>query len=873
MRYLCRRLSGGMEIIMKKQTEYRVTGMTCSACSAHVEKAVSALKGVEKAEVNLLTGMMRVTASEHVTDAEIIRAVEHAGYGIKETSSAESSPAKTSVSAIPHADTALRNVILSFILLVPLMYIAMYHMLPHPMWMHRIFSGGEHAMLYVLVQFFLAMPVLYLNRGYFSRGFRSLLHGAPSMDTLIAVGSSAAAGYGIYSMFAIAVCIGRQDFSAAQVYANNLYFESAAMILTLVSLGKYLETRAKNKTTDAISGLMKLTPPTASVERDGTEHEIPVGDIAVGDILLLRSGAASPVDGIILEGSAGFDESALTGESLPVEKNVGDRVMSASVNCGGFVRLRATQVGQDTTLSQIIRLVEEASAGKAPISKLADRVSGVFVPIVIGIAAVTFLAWMLAGYGFAFALECAISVLVVSCPCALGLATPVAIMVGTGKGAQCGILFKSGEALQTLQGVTVVVLDKTGTLTEGKPHVTDIVPNGVPEEELLRIAASVEILSEHPLAQAVVSAAEARGIQPEKADSFHSEPGKGVRASLRGERILAGNAAYLRSTGIPFSEETAQKLSDEGKTALLFVKGTQCIGILALADALRETSPQAIQGLKELGLKTVLLTGDNRQTANAIASRLSIDQVRAEVLPADKEREVAALMEAGERVAMVGDGINDAPALVRADVGIAIGAGTDVAIDSADVVLMKSNVLDVVNAIRLSRRVIRNIKENLFWAFFYNCIGIPLAAGVFFLPFGWHLTPMFGSAAMSISSVFVVSNALRLRFFKPVSGAAINTPTGKKQNTKASASGDTPKQSKKESGGNHAMLKTLYIQGMMCAHCASHVKKALESVEGVTNAEIDLDRGTAAVSLSDTVSDDMLISAVRQAGYHVTEIK
>ena len=862
---------------MQNQTEYRVTGMTCSACSAHVEKAVSSLDGVEKAEVNLLTGTMRVTASDSVTPADVIRAVEHAGYGAKEASDAgetSGSGDRKEPAAADDSRTALRNLILSFVLLVPLMYVAMYHMLPHPMWMHRIFSGGEHAMLYVLVQFFLAIPVLFLNRGYFTRGFRSLLHGAPSMDTLIAVGSSAAAGYGIYAMFAIAASIGKLDYSAAQHYADNLYFESAAMILTLVSLGKYLEKRAKSKTTDAISGLMKLTPPTASVERDGIEYEIPVGEIAVGDTVILRGGAASPVDGIILEGSASFDESALTGESIPAEKTVGDRVMSASVNRGGFVKLTATQVGKDTTLSQIIRLVEEASAGKAPISKLADRVSGVFVPVVIGIALVTFAMWMIAGYGFAFALECAISVLVVSCPCALGLATPVAVMVGTGKGAQCGILFKSGEALQTLHSVTAVVLDKTGTLTEGKPRVTDIVPIGVSDEELLRLAASVEILSEHPLAQAIVAEAENRGIEPEKADNFHAEPGKGVLASWNGAKILAGNASYMKCSGISFPEDQTLRLAEEGKTTLLFAKDNLCLGIIALADSLRRTSPQAIRQLKELGLKTILLTGDNRQTANAIASRLEMDQVRAEVLPADKEREVDAMMKAGERVAMVGDGINDAPALVRADVGIAIGAGTDVAIDSADVVLMKSSVLDVVDAIRLSRSVIRNIKENLFWAFFYNCIGIPLAAGVFYLSFGWHLTPMFGSAAMSLSSIFVVSNALRLRFFKPVQR---HTPQDAPESRKASvslpaASNIALNSSETEQKGK-SMQKTLSIQGMMCAHCVAHVKKALEGVSGVSSVEVDLEKGTAQITLSAPVTDEALSAAVRDAGYEVSEVK
>ena len=861
---------------MLNQTEYRVTGMTCSACSAHVEKAVSSLTGVEKAEVNLLTGTMRVTASDSVTPTDIIRAVEHAGYGARESSASgekNSSDTRKEPEAADDSKAALRNLILSFVLLVPLMYIAMYHMLPHPMWMHRIFSGGEHAMLYVLIQFFLTIPVLFLNRGYFTRGFRSLLHGAPSMDTLIAVGSSAAAGYGIYAMFAIAASIGRLDYTAAQHYADNLYFESAAMILTLVSLGKYLEKRAKSKTTDAISGLMKLTPPTATVERDGIEYEIPVGEIAVGDTVILRGGAASPVDGVILEGSAGFDESALTGESIPVEKTVGDRVMSASVNRGGFVRLTATQVGKDTTLSQIIRLVEEASAGKAPISKLADRVSGVFVPVVIGIAVVTFAAWMIAGYGFAFALECAISVLVVSCPCALGLATPVAVMVGTGKGAQCGILFKSGEALQTFHSVTAVVLDKTGTLTEGKPRVTDIVPVGVSCEELLRCAVSVELLSEHPLAQAIVAEAESRGVVPEKADSFHAEPGKGVSASLGGAQILAGNASYMKSSGIAFPEEETKRLAEEGKTTLLFARNSICLGIIALADSLRPTSPQAIRQLKELGLKTVLLTGDNRQTANAIASRLEMDQVRAEVLPADKEREVAAMMKAGERVAMVGDGINDAPALVRADVGIAIGAGTDVAIDSADVVLMKSNVLDVVDAIRLSRSVIRNIKENLFWAFFYNCIGIPLAAGVFFLPLGWHLTPMFGSAAMSLSSVFVVSNALRLRFFKPVRRSTEASAPADRKNPAASAESDIQLKGSEAEQKGESMQKVLSIQGMMCAHCVAHVKKALEAVSGVSAVEVNLEEGTALVTLSAAVPDDTLAAAVRDAGYEVKSVK
>lgn len=768
---------------MKKE-KFSVTGMSCSACSAHVEKSVSALPGIQSVSVNLLTNSMQVEYDEAAVGVkEIVKAVKSSGYGASPVQGEKTEQAAGLPDAAAELRGMKRRLIVSLCFLVPLMYLSMYHMfsdwfgLPVPSFMMEWFHGPENAAVFALSQLLLLTPILFANQKYFTVGFRTLLKASPNMDSLIAIGSAAAVGYGLFALYRIAYGAGHGDTALVEHYGMELYFESAGTILTLITLGKYLETRSKGRTGEAITKLMNLAPKTALVLRDGEEQEIPAGDISVGDIVIVKPGAAIPVDGTVTEGFASVEEAAITGESIPVEKRPGDKVISATVNRSGYLRFQAERVGADTTIAQIVRLVEEASASKAPIAKLADKIAGIFVPCVIGIALAAGIVWLLLGAGVEFSLSIAIAVLVISCPCALGLATPVAIMVGTGKGAENGVLIKSGDALETACRVDTVVLDKTGTVTQGKPEVTDVLPVSCTREELLETAYGLELQSEHPLASAVVDYAKAQGIAPKQAVAFRSIFGKGVQAEMEGADCRAGNEGFLSEAGV--SEEALaslrpdmERLADEGKTPLLFAKNTQVLGILAAADVVKPSSQEAIRRFKELHLDVILLTGDNKRTAEAIRKKLDIPKVIAEVLPQDKEREIVRLQQQGHRVAMVGDGVNDAPALTRADVGIAIGAGSDIAIESADVVLVKSDLLDAVSAVRLSRAVMRNIKENLFWAFFYNCIGIPLAAGVFFGLFGWRLNPMFAAAAMSLSSVCVVGNALRLKLFKAEKSSA-----------------------------------------------------------------------------------------------------
>lgn len=755
------------------QKKFEVLGMTCAACQAAVERSVKKLAGVGAVNVNLLAKQMVVEFDETVTDSQaIIKAVSDAGYEAREPQPepafANAAEARRNQALAAETWELKVRVLVSFFFLVPLMYLAMGDMLglQLPGWL----DGPENAVSHAFAQFLLTLPIVYVNRRCFQAGFRALWHRAPNMDSLIAIGSSAAVVYGIITVFRIGAALGRGELGLAGHYRHDIYFETGAMILTLITLGRFLEARSKNKTSEAISRLMDLAPKTAFVIREGQEQEIPVEHIVVGDIIVVRPGQSVPVDGIIIEGSSAVDQSALTGESIPVEKRVGDRVVSGTINKVGFFKFRAEKVGEDTTLAQIIRLVEEASASKAPIAKLADEISGIFVPIVILIAAAAAVVWLAFGAGAAFALSIGISVLVISCPCALGLATPVAIMVGTGQGAANGILIKSAEALETAHKVDTVVLDKTGTITEGRPKVTDVVVTGaLTEVDFLTIAASMESSSEHPLAEAIQAKAAEMGIEPKPTQAFAAVPGRGIVAEIDGQRYIGGNLALMEEHQIDTSawQDLSRRLAEEGKTPLYFANDKRLLGIIAAADVIKPTSKQAVDQLKAKGITVVMLTGDNKRTAAAIQRQLGLDQVTAEVLPQDKEKVIRELQQSGRRVAMVGDGINDAPALARADVGIAIGAGTDVAIESADIVLVRSDLQDAVTALELSRATVRNIKQNLFWAFFYNILGIPLAAGVFYPFFGWTLSPMIGAAAMSLSSVFVVSNALRLRRFQP----------------------------------------------------------------------------------------------------------
>ena len=840
--------------------QYNVTGMSCAACSARVEKAVNKVPGVTACSVSLLTNSMGVEGTAE--PSVIIAAVEAAGYGASEKG-AENSGAKVSAAAdddfLKDTETPKirRRLIASLIFLAPLMYLSMGHM----MWGWPVpgFMEGNHVAM-GLAQLLLTVIVMVINQKFFISGFKGLLHGAPNMDTLVALGSGASFGYSTYALFAMTVAQVHMDMDAVMAYMHEFYFESAAMILTLITVGKMLEAHSKGKTTDALKGLMKLAPKTAVLVRDGAEVEVPIGQVRKGDVFVVRPGENIPVDGIVLEGSSAVNESALTGESIPVDKNVGDAVSAATLNQSGFIRCEATRVGEDTTLSQIIQMVSDAAATKAPIAKIADRVSGVFVPAVISIAAMTIIIWLLAGESIGFALARGISVLVISCPCALGLATPVAIMVGNGMGAKNGIMFKTAASLEATGKTQIVALDKTGTITSGEPKITDILPaEGVQEAELLKLAYTLEKKSEHPLARAILETGRERGADDtlEVAD-FQAVPGGGLTGTLDGTVLTGGNLKYISETAEVSDavRKQSERLAEDGKTPLFFAKDGKLIGIIAVADVIKEDSPQAVRELQGMGIHVVMLTGDNERTAKAIGRQAGVDEVIAGVLPEGKESVIRNLKKKG-KVAMVGDGINDAPALTRADMGIAIGAGTDIAIDAADVVLMKSRLSDVPAAIRLSRATLRNIHENLFWAFFYNVIGIPLAAGVWIPLFGWKLNPMFGAAAMSLSSFCVVTNALRLNLFKMHDAS---------KDKKIKAKADHKKE-------ETTMTKTMKVEGMMCGHCEAAVKKALEAVAGVEAAEVSHEAGTAVVTLTAEVADDVLKNAVEAKDYKVTDIQ
>ncbi len=951
---------------MKKQ-KFTVTGMTCSACSSHVEKSVRKLAGMKAVTVNLLTNSMQVEYEEGIcSEDKIIEAVEKAGYGAGPVTggtsegsghpaggehpadanglserrlSPESSQVRTS--GEDGRNRAGREALkgkkenremkirlgVSIVFMVLLMLVSMHHMffmwlhLPVPEFLMRLFHGNENALTFAFTQFLLTLPILYVNRKYYQTGFKTLFHLSPNMDSLIAIGSGAALLYGVFAIYRIGYGLGHGEEALVSRYASDLYFESAGMILALITVGKYMETRSKGRTSEAIEKLMDLSPKTAVLLLEsGEEKEIPTYQLLKDDLFVVKPGSLIPADGVVVEGNSSIDEAAITGESIPVEKQPGDTVVSATMNKAGRLVCRAVKVGEDTTLSQIIRLVEEASSSKAPIARMADQIAGIFVPAVMGIALITFFVWLAAGGGFEAAMSSAIAVLVISCPCALGLATPVAIMVGTGVGARNGILIKSGDALQSARDVDTVVLDKTGTITEGKPKVTDIFSyaEDMSEEEVLALAAAVEKPSEHPLAEAVVSEASGRGITVPAADDFQAVFGKGVTGVCRGKRVFAGNRKFMEENGIFLTREqqnTMEKLSEEGKTTLLFGikdKWSKCpvsggeeetqicesggcqaspdslplkqsgqqglAGVIAVADTVRESSVRAIKELQDMKIKVVMLTGDNRRTAQAVQKKLKIDQVVAEVLPKDKEQEIRRLQAEGRKVAMIGDGINDAPALAAADVGIAIGAGTDVALDSADIILMKSRLTDAITAIRLSRSVIRNIKENLFWAFFYNTIGIPLAAGALYPSFGIRLNPMFGAAAMSLSSLFVVGNALRLRNFRAHSYEDVQGER-KSETVSNNNKEENPLLLQEQSHfasqnkEDWEMTKTITIEGMMCSHCTGRVQKALEEVAGVESVVMSLEEKTAQVTLKTDVADEVLKAAVTDAGYEVTDIK
>lgn len=852
-----------------KNEKYNVTGMTCSACSTHVEKSVSKIAGVKTCSVNLLTNSMQVEYDELETgEQQIIEAVVQAGYGAsnrEKTSERQGNYDKDRImqnqtgSVLQRANEEQRamkkRLILSLVFWIPLMYVSMGHMLYEaigasaPKWEQNLLLGGQNAISFAMTQLILLVPIILINQKYFTGGFKSLRHGSPNMDSLIAIGAGAAILYGIFAIYKIGYGLGYGDMDVVMQYRHDLYFESAGTILTLITIGKYLESKSKGKTSEAITKLMNLTPKTVTVIRENEEQVIPAEQVIVGDIFMIKPGESVAVDGVIVEGSSAFDESAITGESMPVDKTVGSTVVSASINKSGLLKVRATKVGEDTTIAKIIRLVEDASATKAPIAKLADRIAGVFVPVVMTISLLAGIIWLVAGAGFEFAMSVAIAVLVISCPCALGLATPVAIMVGTGKGAENGILIKSGEALERAHLIDTVVLDKTGTITEGKPVATDVIVTAkMTENELLMIAGSLEKGSEHPLAEAIVSAAKKKEKQSEglsmlEVEGFAAHFGKGIEGSISGKCYFAGNEKLMKEQQISWDDKTKERiltLSKQGKTVMFIADKEELLGIIAVADTVKQSSREAVLELKKNKIHVIMLTGDNKQTAEAIRSQVEIDEVVAEVLPQQKAEKVLALQRAGHKVAMVGDGVNDAPALAAADVGIAIGAGTDIAIESADIILVKNNLMDVSRAIRLSRAVIRNIKENLFWAFFYNCIGIPLAAGVLYPAFGLKLNPMFGAAAMSFSSLFVVGNALRLKRVK----------LREKEKT---------------------MKETIQIEGMMCVHCTGRVEKALKEISGVEEVTVSLENKNAVVTANENVTRDQLEAAVTNAGYEVVK--
>ena len=877
---------------MRKET-FNVTGMTCSACAARVERAVKKMEGTADGSVNLLTNTMTLAYDEAAANpAAIIAAVEDAGYGasVKGAASAQAAP-QAGGSSEAGADTAEKEtramrscLTVSILFLLPTMYIAMSHMLagwglPYAAGFKEVFWGAENALTFALAQFVLILPIMYVNRAYYVNGFRNLLHGAPNMDSLVGIGSMASALFGVFAMFRMSWGLGHGDLALAAEYSTNLYFESAGMIVTLITVGKYLEARAKGQTTGALKALMQLAPAEAIVLRDGREVTVPAASLALGDTVIVRPGGRIPVDGTVTEGATSVDESAMTGESMPIAKTTGDTVTSGTLNIEGTIRFTATRVGEDTTIRQLIRLVDDASGSKAPIARIADRVSAFFVPVVITIALAAGGIWLMTGASIEFAFSIVISILVISCPCALGLATPVAIMVGTGRGAAHGILIKSGEALETAGNIDIVLMDKTGTLTEGRPQLVSVRPIGISADTLISLAAALEAGSEHPIAAAVTAYAAEKGLAVPDAADFHAVFGKGVRARVAGTDCAAGNAALLTELGIPLSDAIAAaraEMAERGETALAVVQAGRIAGLLGVRDAEKPTSAAAITQMKRMGLTPVMLTGDDARTAKAIAARLGITEVIAGVLPAEKRAHVERLQDEGHCVAMIGDGVNDAPALVQADLGIAIGAGTDVAVDSADAVLVRSDLLDAVSAIRLSRSVMRNIKENLFWAFFYNVIGIPLAAGVLYPSLGIKLSPMIGAAAMSLSSVCVVLNALRLRFF-----AIEHEPGHQEERTPIEVmispivpAMDEIRQNTADSSAAQGkediiMEKTITVKGMTCPNCVKHVTKALSGMEGVSDVAVDLAAGTAKFTASREIPDSELAAVLDDAGYEL----
>ena len=867
---------------MKKQ-QFTITGMTCSACSARVEKAVTKVDGTKDVSVNLLTNSMQLEYDEQKTSVPaIIKAVVDAGYGasVKGKQAAakaapQEDPVKKSIAEMKH------RLVWSIAFLLPTMYISMHGLfeklfgLPVPQIVGAVFDGPQNAIVFAFSQFLLVLPIMYLNRRYYIAGFRNLFRGAPNMDSLVGMGSMAAALFGAFAIFRMGWGFGHGDMALVQEYSTNLYFESAGMIVTLITVGKYLEARAKGQTSKALEKLMDLAPKQACVVRGGVEQTIPAEELVAGDEIVVRPGERIPADGVVLSGTTSVDESAITGEPIPVEKQAGDKVTSATINKQGSIHFSAERVGEDTTISQIIRLVDEASASKAPIARMADKIAGVFVPAVIAIAVIAGGIWLAMGASVEFAFSIAICILVISCPCALGLATPVAIMVGPGQGAENGILIKSGEALEIAQSVDTVVMDKTGTITEGRPEVTVIVTaDGVAEQQLLSLAAGLEQGSEHPLAEAVMTAAKAKGIAPQAMTDFRALFGRGVEAKADGHTYAAGNAKLMEEKGVDLKAYEAQlaAFADDGCTPLIFAEDDRVIGILAAADVEKATSREAIARFHEMGIEVVMLTGDNARTAEAIRRRMGIEKVIAGVLPENKAAHIKKLQSEGHRVAMIGDGINDAPALAQADLGIAIGAGTDVAIESADAVLMKSDLLDAVSAIRLSKAVLKNIKENLFWALIYNVICIPLAAGILYPAFGIKLSPVIGAAAMSLSSVCVVMNALRLRFFKPDHGAEISA-----EQTAAAVSSDRKDHEAADSAAAQSvqekeaitMEKTLKIEGMMCAHCQKHVHDALAKMDGVTDVTVDLEGGKADVKATHDIPEADFRKVIEDAGYEL----
>lgn len=878
-----------------KKAKFNIQGMTCSSCQAHVNKAVEKLDGVKSVSVNLLSNNMIVEYDEKkVDDNKIIASVIDAGYGA--TTISENEKNQKSNKTINNEDiikSMKKRLIISIIFWIPLMFVAMHHMIFEllniqvPEIIRNLFDGPENSISFALTQILLLLPIMYVNRSYFISGFKKLLKRSPNMDSLVAIGSSAAIIYGIYAIYCIGYGLGHGNIDLVNRYRMDLYFESAGTILTLITVGKYLETKSKGKTGDAISKLINLAPKTAILLKDNREIEVNIDEILKEDVVVIKPGRTIPIDGVIIEGKSSIDQSSITGESIPVEKEVGDNVVSGTINKNGYLKVKATKVGEDTTLSQIIKLVEEASNSKAPISRLADKVSGVFVPVVISIAVLATTFWLLQGQSFEFALSIGIAVLVISCPCALGLATPVAIMVGTGKGAENGILFKSAESLELLHLVDTVILDKTGTVTEGKPKVVDIITNQqilqdskigngnikfvgninnniASENNLLKIAASLENNSEHPLADAITQKAKENNIKLENVDEFLAVSGRGIKGKIDDVNYYGGNLAFMKENNVNVQdyEKKVLELSNQGKICLYFAKENNLLGVIAVSDTVKNTSKKAIENLKKRKIEVVMITGDNKRVAEAIAKEVGIDKIISEVLPQDKEKEVSKLQESGKKVAFVGDGINDSPALVKADVGLAIGSGTDIAIESADVVLMKNSLLEVDTAIALSKAVIKNIKMNLFWAFFYNIIGIPVASGLFYLSVGLKLNPMIGAAAMSLSSVCVVTNALRLRYFKNKNIIQEELCINDKCDVKINKNIEEEK-----------IMKTISIEGMQCNHCKMTVEKALGTIDGITNVEVSLENKTAIIETSKEISDDTIKNVIEDSGFTVIKIK